>query len=99
MCYFALPMQVFFLGLENPDFNKLAAISFLVSIFIIFFNFQLVFLILNKHEQNFIVSNNGIHRINSCKINLDLGRDMTSMMFSSILILEKIVWYLIGFSL
>ena len=55
--------------------------------------FQMIFLIFffKQAWTNFIIPNNGIHRINSCKINQSFGGGPTSMIFSSILF----VWYLI----
>ena len=36
----------------------------------------------NKHEFNYIIPNNGIYEINSCKNKLGFGGDPTSMMLS-----------------
>ena len=79
---------------EKINFKKTFAAIFHSGVhFLGLSTFFLVFLIFFFKQAwiNFIIPNNGIHRINSCKINQGFGGGPTSMIFSSILF----VWYLI----
>ena len=67
------------------------------SLFSSIFNHFPIFLDFQQAWTNFMIPNNGIHWINSCKSNMDFGGGPTFLISSLILILKMIVWYLVDF--